>query len=51
MTPTCPCGMTLEQPSRRTDCPDCGTACCLSCTIEVDARTYCRWCATAFMAA
>lgn len=43
---TCDCGMTLEQPSGRTDCQDCGTACCRSCAIDLGQNTYCRWCAT-----
>ena len=46
MNATCECGMTLEPPSRRTGCQECGTAGCRSCTIEVVAVTYCRWCAT-----
>jgi hypothetical protein len=50
MPPICTCGMLVEPPTRAARCPDCGAACCRSCTIEVDAQTYCRWCATAFLA-
>ena len=46
MNATCECVMTLEPPSRRTGCHECGTAGCRSCTIEVGTVTYCRWCAT-----
>lgn len=42
----CECGMTLEQPSHRTGCQECGTGGCRSCSIAVDTVTYCRWCAT-----
>ena len=43
---TCECGMTLEQPSSRTGCQECGTPGCRSCSIELEATHYCRWCAT-----
>ena len=43
---TCECGMTLEQPSSRTGCQECGTPGCRSCSIEMEATHYCRWCAT-----
>ena len=46
MQGTCECGMTLERPSSRTGCPLCGTIGCRSCSIEVEATHYCRWCAT-----
>jgi len=46
MNATCECGMTLEAPSRRTGCQECGTAGCRSCSIEMETITYCRWCAT-----
>jgi hypothetical protein len=42
----CECGMTLESPARRTGCGECGAPTCLSCSIVVATRTYCRWCAT-----
>lgn len=43
---TCECGMTLEHPAQRTGCRECGTAGCRSCSIEMEAVRYCRWCAT-----
>ena len=46
MNATCECGMTLEAPSRRTGCEECGTVGCRSCSIEMETITYCRWCAT-----
>jgi hypothetical protein len=46
MPTTCECGMTLELPSSRTGCSECGTAGCRSCSIEMEATHYCRWCAT-----
>lgn len=51
MASTCECGMTVEVPGRRSDCRDCGTACCRSCVIDIETETYCRWCASAFMTA
>lgn len=40
---TCEC----ETAARgRTSCQECGTACCRSCALEIETRTYCRWCAT-----
>jgi len=42
---SCECGLLHAEPSRSGGCQDCGTACCPSCAIEVDTRTYCRWCA------
>jgi hypothetical protein len=50
MTTSCDCGMTLEQPTRRADCPECGTVCCVSCVIEVEEHCYCRWWAPARIA-
>jgi hypothetical protein len=47
MNPTCQCGMSLDERSTHDGCQECGTACCLSCAIQVGARTYCRWCALA----
>jgi hypothetical protein len=38
--------MTLEQPSARTGCEECGASICRSCLIELDTNRYCRWCAT-----
>jgi len=37
--------MTLEQ-DRRAACAECGTTVCVSCSLEFDATTYCRWCAS-----
>jgi hypothetical protein len=51
MPKTCECGMHVDDPARRTDCHDCGGACCRSCQIDVDTRAYCRWCASTFIAA
>jgi hypothetical protein len=51
MTVTCcDCEMLVDDPTRWTDCHDCGGTCCRSCQIAVDARPYCRWCAAAFAA-
>lgn len=50
MSPTCDCGMTVDPPTRAATCPDCGAVRCRSCVIEVETQTYCRWCATAFLA-
>ncbi|MGH2399847.1 MAG: hypothetical protein ACRDF6_08365 [bacterium] len=41
----CGCGMSLEQ-AARTRCHECGTETCRSCSIQFDATTFCRWCAT-----
>jgi hypothetical protein len=46
MNPNCQCGMTLEQPTAKTGCPECGTPICRSCGVELETTTYCRWCAT-----
>ncbi|MBI4255876.1 MAG: hypothetical protein HY616_12460 [Candidatus Rokubacteria bacterium] len=47
MHTNCECGMTIERPATRiARCHECGTVCCRSCAIEMDAHTYCRWCAT-----
>ena len=51
MSHNCHCGMPIEEPARRSECHECGAACCRSCVIDVDTQTYCRWCATAFIAA
>jgi hypothetical protein len=45
MDTTCQCGMALERASAGAGCSECGTACCRRCGIEMEARTYCRWCA------
>jgi hypothetical protein len=47
MPSQCECGMTLERPSQRTGCRECGTAACGSCAITVETTPYCRWCAPA----
>jgi len=39
------CGTTIEH-ARTHSCQDCGTTCCRSCSVELSATTYCRWCAT-----
>lgn len=46
MNATCECGMTLEQPARPAGCAECGTSCCRSCSVELEANAYCRWCAS-----
>jgi hypothetical protein len=46
MNTTCECGMTLEHPASSSGCPECGTAICRSCSIDVEAGAVCRWCAT-----
>lgn len=43
---TCECGMTLEHAGANHGCPECGTKICRSCGVELEATTYCRWCAT-----
>jgi len=45
MSTACHCGMTLER-DRRASCAECGTTICASCSLEFDATTYCRWCAS-----
>ena len=45
MTTACHCEMTPE-PDRRAPCAECGTTVCASCSLEFDATTYCRWCAS-----
>ncbi|MBI3625740.1 MAG: hypothetical protein HY215_07800 [Candidatus Rokubacteria bacterium] len=50
MSTACNCGMALDQPFKRVGCHECGTACCRSCVIEVEANTYCRWCAMSLAA-
>ncbi len=44
---TCECSMLHAGPSRIAPCQECGTAGCPSCVLEIDSRTYCRWCAIA----
>jgi hypothetical protein len=39
------CGTTVGHAAAH-GCEDCGTTCCRSCSIELAATTYCRWCAT-----
>ena len=51
MDTTCNCGEPLAPTAGRSDCHDCGSACCRSCQVDVDKMAYCRWCATAFIAA
>jgi hypothetical protein len=46
MNADCQCGMTLEHERARKGCRECGTAVCRSCSLKVEANTYCRWCAT-----
>jgi len=38
--------MTLEPWTGPTRCRECGARGCRSCAIEIEANTYCRWCAT-----
>ena len=45
MRSTCECALLHPQPSLRSGCQECGTACCPSCAIEIESDTYCRWCA------
>src|SRR5262249_26080906 len=45
MSTACHCGMTLE-PDRQAACAEWGTTICASCSLEFDATTYCRWCAS-----
>lgn len=42
---TCECGL-LHERGEAASCGECGTACCRSCRVEIEAETYCRWCAT-----
>lgn len=39
------CGLLHAQPRRGKVCRECDVPCCPSCAIEIDADTYCRWCA------
>lgn len=41
----CECGMTVDQSGERTRCSECEAPICQSCSVEVDATAYCRWCA------
>lgn len=47
---TCECGMTHDHPSGQIGCQECGMRCCRSCALEIDTKTYCRWCATSLAA-
>lgn len=47
---TCECGLLHDRPAPET-CHECGTSCCRSCAVEIEAKTYCRWCATLVSAA
>jgi hypothetical protein len=47
MNVTCPCGITLVREARLTLCRECGSPGCRSCSVQIDAETYCRWCAAA----
>jgi hypothetical protein len=46
MLKTCECALLHTEPSVRSGCHECGTACCPSCAVEIESQTYCRWCAT-----
>lgn len=46
MNAHCECGMVHDAAARRTRCHECGTACCRSCALEIEAEIYCRWCPT-----
>jgi len=45
MLTTCECGVTIEPSSRSAQCQECGAVGCVSCAIQIDTETYCRWCA------
>ena len=45
MTTACHCGLSIDH-ERRAACAECGTTVCASCSLDFDATTYCRWCAT-----
>lgn len=47
---TCECGLLHDQPAPEA-CHECGTSCCRSCAVEIEVKTYCRWCATLVSAA
>ncbi|HXG04930.1 MAG TPA: hypothetical protein VNO23_16140 [Candidatus Binatia bacterium] len=49
MLRTCECEGT-DPGAPVTVCQECGTACCRSCRLEIETRTYCRWCATSLAA-
>jgi hypothetical protein len=42
---SCECGLLHAQPRREKTCRECDAPCYPSCAIEIDADTYCRWCA------
>jgi hypothetical protein len=46
MFKTCECGLLHIEPTVRSGCQECGTACCPSCAVHIASHTYCRWCAT-----
>jgi hypothetical protein len=39
------CGCGLNELPAGAGCRECGTACCESCALKIDAEAYCRWCA------
>jgi hypothetical protein len=41
----------VEDAIRRSECHDCGSACCRGCQVDVDGQSYCRWCASTFIKA
>jgi len=47
---TCECGLLHEPSSGSVGCHECGATCCPSCALDIDSRTYCRWCATSVVA-
>lgn len=40
----CECAA-LHEGRGRIACRECGTRCCGSCAVAIEARVYCRWCA------
>ena len=44
-------GGLLHDQSAPGTCHECETSCCRSCAVEIEARTYCGWCATLVAAA
>lgn len=45
MHSTCECGLLHAMPGGA--CQDCGTSCCPTCAVQIEAGVYCRWCAIA----
>jgi len=43
---TCECGLLHDHSSGEIGCQECGTQVCPSCALDIETRTYCRWCAT-----